>query len=287
VRRGRGGLGRVPGHGRWERPPERSRVPAIDAAVRVLRCLAGQPEGLGVSEISRECGLSKSTAHGIVKALEAHRFVVAVNHTKRYVLGAGLVQLAEAVRSERAAVLLAHPHLEAFARRTHLACFLAVPYGESEFLILEKAESSRGVRVTVSVGERFPLTAGSLGKAYLAWRPEPEVKEILRRVPLPRMTARSIRSAAGYLAELRKVRRQGFGINFDEYYPGNHAVAAPVFGSAGQVMLLLLTVGFGAELPALRMTECGRLLRAAADRVTEALGGRVPRLRRAPAAQPT
>lgn len=71
---------------------ERSRVPAIDAGVRVLRHLAGRAEGAGVSEISRECGLSKSTAHGIVK----------------------------------------------------------------ESLILEKAESSRGVRVTVSVGERFP-----------------------------------------------------------------------------------------------------------------------------------
>lgn len=33
------------------------------------------------------------------------------------------------------------------------------------------------------------------------------------------------------------------------------------------------TVGFAAELPAAKMTECGRLLRAAADRVTEALEG--------------
>lgn len=55
-------------------------------------------------------------------------------------------------------------------------------------------------------------------------------------------------------------------------------MAAPVFDASGQVVLLLLTVGFAAELPAAKMTECGRLLCAAADRVTEALGGRPPRI---------
>lgn len=272
------GLGRVRGHGRWERSPERSRVPAVDGAVRVLRYLATRAEGVGVTEIGRACRLSKSTAHGIVKALEAHGFVVTVDHSKRYVLGAGLVQLAEAARSQRTAVLLARPLLEEVARTTRLACFLAVPYSPTEFLVLEKAESSRALKVTVSVGERFPLTAGSLGKAYLAWLPEAEVREILRRVPLPRMTSRSIRLPRLYLAELGRVRRQGFGANYDEYYAGTHALAAPVFDPSGRVVLLLLTVGFAADLPASRMTPDGRLLRAAADRVTEALGGRPPKL---------
>jgi len=277
----RGGDGRAAAAGAGRRPAEaggeRSRVPAIDGAVRVLRYLATRAEGGGVTEIGRACHLSKSSAHGIVKALEAHGFVVTVDPSKRYVLGAALVQLAEAARSQHTAVLLARPLLEEVARETRLACFLAVPYDATEFLVLEKAESSRAIKVTVSVGERFPLTAGALGKTYLAWLPEAEVREILRRVPLPRMTPRSIRSTPLYRAELERVRRRGFGTNYNEYYAGTNALAAPVFDPSGRVVLLLLTVGFAADLPAARMTTYGRLLRAAADRVTEALGGRPPK----------
>lgn len=260
-----------------ERLTGRTRVPAIDAAVRVLRYLATRADPAGVSEIGRACGLSKSTAHGIVKALQAHRFVAPVDGSKRYFLGAGLVELAEAVRSQENAAVVARSSLERLARRLRLACFLVVPYGATEFLILEKAESARAIKVTVSVGERFPLTAGSLGKAYLAWRSDDEVREILKMVPLPRQTTQAIRSPRAYLAELAKVRRQGFGESYQEYYAGNHALAAPVFDPRGRVVLLLLTVGFAADLPATRMKAYGRLLRAAADRVTAALGGRPPR----------
>lgn len=255
----------------------RSRVPAIDAAARVLAYLA-EGEGGGVSEIGRACDLSKSSAHAIVKALESARLLVALGDSKRYVLGAGLVQLAEAAGRQRTAVLVARPHLEGVAQRLQLACFLVVPYSATEFLILEKAESSRAIKVTVSVGERFPLTAGSLGKAYLAWRPGAEVQSALRAAPLSGRAGKVFRSRVAYLAELASVRRHGFAESYEEYVPGKNAIAAPVFDHTGRVVLLLLTVGFTAAMPAARMKTYGRLLRAAADRVTRALGGRAPAL---------
>lgn len=254
---------------------DRSRVPAIDATVRVLRFLGGSREGVGVSEVGRTCRLSKSTAHGIIKALEAHRFVVAVDGTKRYRLGPGLLEIVRSMQGTHMAVLVARPHLEALAQRLQLTCFLVVPYSAKEFLVLEKAESSQPIKVTVSVGERFPLTAGSLGKAYLAWRSRAEVLEVVRMVPLPRR-AKAIQSTRAYLAELAKVRRQRFAESYEEYQVGNHALAAPVFDDRGRVTLLLLTVGFAADMPATRMRECGRLLRDAADRVTQLLGGQTP-----------
>jgi DNA-binding IclR family transcriptional regulator len=254
---------------------EGSRVPAIDAAARVLAHLAAG-EGAGVSDIGRACRLSKSSAHAIVKALEAARFLVALGDTKRYVLGAGLVELGEAAARQRTAVLVARPHLERVACRLRLACFLVVPYTASEFLLVEKAESSRAIKVTVSVGERFPLTAGSLGKAYLAWQPGEVVRGALRAAPLTGRAAQILRSRVAYLAELAAVRRQGFAESYEEYYAGNNALAAPVFDHNGRVVLLLLTVGFTAAMPATRMKRYGRLLRAAAERVTQALGGRRP-----------
>ena len=236
-------------------------------------------EGRAGATSARACHLSKSSAHAIVKALEAARLLVALGDTKRYVLGAGVVELGEAAGRQRTAVLVARPHLEHVARRLRLACFLVVPYTASEFLLIEKAESSRAIKVTVSVGERSPLTAGSLGKAFLAWQPREIVREALRAAPLTGRAGEVLRSRVAYLAELATVRRQGFAESYEEYYAGNNALAAAVFDHSGRVVLLLLTVGFTAAMPATRMKRYGRLLRAAAERVTRALGGRA---RRAP-----
>ena len=253
---------------------EGSRVPAIDAAARVLAHLAAsegrrQRHRPGLSPQQVERPRHRQGAGG-------GPLSVAFGDTKRYVLGAGLVELGEAAARQRTAVLVARPHLEQVARRLRLACFLVVPYTASEFLLVEKAESSRAIKVTVAVGERFPLTAGSLGKAYLAWQPGEVVREALRAAPLTGRAGQLLRSRVAYLAELATVRRQGFAESYEEYYAGNNALAAPVFDHKGRVVLLLLTVGFTAAMPATRMKHYGRLLRAAAERVTRALGGPAP-----------
>jgi len=259
-----------------DRPVTTSHTPAVHAAIRILRGLRESPEPIGVSEVARLTGLNKSTVHGIMRTLVAEEFLTEVAHTKRYRLGAALVELAEAVRGPRAGVALARPYLDELARELNLACFLAVPYAEREFLLVERAESSHGIRVTVSVGERFPLTAGALGKAYLAWQPTPVVLDAIARLRLPTRTPTSIRRTSRYLEELAKVRAQGFGESYGEYQTDTNALAAPVFGASGNIALLLLTVGFPRELPLALMKRHGRRLREVADRVTRTLGGVQP-----------
>jgi IclR family KDG regulon transcriptional repressor len=248
-------------------------VRAVAAAAKILRHIKDHPEGLGVTHVSRKSQLSKSTVHGIIKTLEGEGFLVEVDDTRRYRLGGALLELADALRAERPSLAVIRPHLDALAREIGLACFIAAPYSENEFLILEKSESARAIRVTVSVGERFPLTAGALGKAYLAWQPTDRALEIIERVGLPVRTRTSIRATAPYLAELDRVRAEGFAECHGEYDPRTHALAAPVFDAAGDAVLVLLTVGFPSDLDDHIMARHGKTLRAVADRVTHALGG--------------
>ncbi len=248
-------------------------VPAVAAAARILRHIKDHPEGLGVTHVAQKAQLSKSTVHGIIKTLEAEGFLVEVADTRRYRLGGTLLELAEALRAGRPSLAVVRPYLDGLARELGLACFIAAPHSDSEFLILEKSESPSGIRVTVSVGERFPLTAGALGKAYLAWQPPARAREIIERVGLPVRTPASIRAMGPYLAQLDRVRAEGYAECYGEYDPRTHALAAPVFDAAGGVALLLLTVGFPTDLDERVMRRHGKTLRAVADRVTGALGG--------------
>ena len=50
---------------------EKATVQSIDRALSIIETLAGEKEGLGVTEISTRVGLHKSTVHRLLSALGA------------------------------------------------------------------------------------------------------------------------------------------------------------------------------------------------------------------------
>lgn len=253
-------------------------TPAVYAAIRIMRLLREAARPMGVTEMARALALNKSTVHGIVSTLVDEHFLSEVDDSKKYQLGAALIDLAEAVRGPH--TLTARPFVDAYAADDGLTGFIAAPYSKSEFLITYRVEGSgSGFRLTLPVGERFPLTAGALGKAYLAWQPAHTTLDIVSRIGLPGRTQASITHTAAYLQELTMVRRSGYGESREEYHNGIKAIASPVFDNTGRVVLLVLAAGLSQDLPASNMKKQGIRLRRAAQAITKALGGVVPKSR--------
>src|SRR3712207_4488152 len=76
-----------------ESGPGRSSVQSIDRAVAILRCFDARRPLLGISDIARATGLSTTTTHRLLMALQANN-VVRQTSDRRYGLGPLLVQLA-------------------------------------------------------------------------------------------------------------------------------------------------------------------------------------------------
>ena len=53
---------------------EKATVQSIDRALSIVEALAGEKEGLGVTEISTRVGLHKSTVHRLLSALGERGF---------------------------------------------------------------------------------------------------------------------------------------------------------------------------------------------------------------------
>ncbi len=246
-------------------------TPAVAAAIKIMRLLQTSGRPLGVSEIARQMGLNKSTAHGIIATLVSESLLAEDGDSKRYQLGAALVELAQAVRGPL--TLLARPYVDAVAREFGLGCFVAAAYSNRELLILDGSDMAGGIRVTVSIGDRFPLTGGALGKAYLAWQSTAFVLETIERVGLPKRTKTSVTKAADYLEQLAHTRKVGYGEAREEYQAGANAVAAPIFDSSGAVRLMLLTFGLPTQLPPAELKRKGKRLREVADTITALIGG--------------
>ncbi len=75
------------------------------------------------------------------------------------------------------------------------------------------------------------MHCSSIGKSILANLPENECLDILSRLDFVKRTDHSITNKNEFLAELEKVRRQGFAVNNQEYILGQLAIGAPFFNA--------------------------------------------------------
>ena len=157
--------------------------------------------------------------------------------------------------------------------------------GETVFLTVRRREElvfvdtvmpHSAVRMVQSPGERDWLHATSQGKVLLAFLPPARRDEIVQALQLEPLTPRTITERNALVAELERVREQGFAIQDEEREAGVRAVAAPVLDPSGYPVAALC---IGA--PAFRVSlqdlkdRLAPLAMDAARRVAAALYGEV------------
>ncbi|MCC6222877.1 MAG: IclR family transcriptional regulator [Thermoleophilia bacterium] len=243
----------------------------MERAIRILEALGRNDEGRPLSELARSLGLSKSTAWGLLGTLERHGLVERDSGTRAYRLGVGLLALGSPILRRLDLNTAARPELERLRDLSGETAILHVPQGE-EYVIVERAEPDTQLKVVARAGLRLPAFAGSVAKAFLAARSSEEAGALVRRGPLPAFTERSVTDPDGYLAELDRVRRQGFALEHDEYLLGVRAASVPIRDSSGRAVATISIVGAASRLSERRLRAVVPELVAGAAAVSQDLG---------------
>jgi DNA-binding IclR family transcriptional regulator len=136
---------------------------------------------------------------------------------------------------------------------------------------LDFAESPQSMRMTVYRGETFPLNAGAIGKALLAFRDEEFVDAVLRDAELSAYTPQTIVDLKRLRRDLARVRRQGFAQSEGEITPGARSVGVPVRGPADKAVASLAVSAPTFRLGIRRGREVAAALMNAADRLAATL----------------
>jgi DNA-binding IclR family transcriptional regulator len=79
-----------------------------------------------------------------------------------------------------------------------------------------------------------PLNCTGVGKVLLAYALPQIVQACIAREGLPRSADNTIVDQAAFMLELKTIRETGFSVDREE--SGIRSVAAPIFGSAGNVI---------------------------------------------------
>lgn len=220
---------------------------SVERALQLLVLLEAGPRSL--TDCADELGVHKSTALRLLQTLEAQRFVTH-DATHQYQLGSRVFELSNAALAQRSVRDVVHPHLERLnidtGQTVHLAAFES-----GEAVYIDKLEAHSGIRMYSRVGLSAPLHCTAVGKVLVASLPEPERERIALGLRYERMTENTLRQPAAYLAELARVRAEGFARDHQEHETFINCVAAPVRDGSGTVVaavsISVPTVSLGAD----------------------------------------
>ena len=242
-------------------------IGVIPRASRILHALASAgAEGARLTDLTASTGLSRPTAHRILKDLTVQGFVSQDGETSRYLLGRELVMLA----------LSAPPLPWDLPSLQSIAQSLADDVGDTVYVstrtlegvrYLVRAEGDFPVRaLMVGVGEVKPFTSSYSGLALLASSPPEVVSRALdaHLTDAPDGWWEQQQSETQMRAQLASVTDRGYCGGPGLVMPGVSGLAAPVHRSAGQPVLAISISAIDARLDDTRISQLApRLLRAA------------------------
>ncbi len=250
-------------------------APMVDRAFHVLELLASRAEGYHLSELARMLGMSKGSMHGLLKTMQ-QRGVIEIDNDRRYLLGSRIYELAQTYIHRSGLRGLALPAMRRLAERSGETVFLGQIESDAVRIVeLAEAPSEHAaLRVAARRGTRIPLLAGAIGRVVLANWPPARRMEYLQTHPLPRFTEHSITAPEKYLAAVEEAERSGIGAEHEEYLTGVNAVAVGVYGLNRELIALLWIAGFNNHFTGDVLRESSDALRAEAQSISLALGGR-------------
>ncbi|NYH89611.1 IclR family transcriptional regulator [Actinopolymorpha rutila] len=262
-------------------------VQSIDRAVTILRCFDTAHPELGISDLARRTGLSTSTTHRLLSALQDNG-LVRQSRDRRYALGPLLLRLARVGAAPASVLDAARPVMTRLRDEVDETVGLHVLLPTRERAVIDQVESRQPLRRTYTeFGAPIPLPLGAPGKVLLAALPYDVQEAVLARpvtapaagtspdgLATPANSSNSSNSAEPDVLrkQLVGIRRRNVAFSRAERTSGIRTVAAAVFDGADLPVASLSVSAPAGRMPEERMEEYAPLVVAAAWSISEQLG---------------
>jgi DNA-binding IclR family transcriptional regulator len=205
---------------------EKTASKVLDNAITVL--LAFPPEGsISVTELSDRVGLTKGAISKILATYRRHGFVLQSQETRRFYLGPTLIHLGYQSLNRLDIRSVAKPFLQELSRKYSENTMLMIAEGDNA-MIIEQCESPLTVKVTMRLGEFYPLYRGAAPKLLLAHLPAERIDAIIEAARLEALTPFSITDKLELRTRLEQIRQDGYSVSAGEIDSSAKAIAVPV-----------------------------------------------------------
>lgn len=202
-----------------------SGIRVLSRALDILESFSETTPEMTLMELTEKSGLSTSTVHRILRALEQREYLSRNEDTKRYSLGPRIEYLSGLTHSKPEADLRVKAREALTELRNQFDESVSLYVREDAYRVcMERMEGGQTLRSVVNIGERMSVKWGGTGKILMAGMADEELRELLGD------------EYDSIIKDVERARKQGYWVSNGERETGLTSIGAPVYNVAGTVI---------------------------------------------------
>ncbi|KQY13026.1 IclR family transcriptional regulator [Rhizobium sp. Root73] len=249
-----------------------SSVQVLDRSLKLLDLVASA-DGAALTELSDQSGMAPSTVHRLLTSLANHGMVTHDAETGAWTIGLKAFEIGNAFLRFRKLGTISRPFLKNLMELSGETANIGIEDG-GDVVFISQVESHAPMRAFFRPGRRGPVHASGIGKAILSTWPNADIERLISPHPLTRFTGKTRDTLPKLLTDIETIRARGWSIDDEEHTLGMRCLAAPIFNEYGEAIAGISVSGPAVRLPDETLAALGPAVMAAADGVTQAMGGR-------------
>ncbi len=244
----------------------------VDRACELLREIARSGvRGGRMLDLCHATGLSRPTAHRILRSLQRAGLVQQGTDNRRYALGSGMFELGLAVPSPIARFPHVRSVVEELAASTNDTVYLMLR-SYDDVLCAWRAQGAYPIKANVvDLGDRRPLGASVAGLCILAGLP-PDESERLIEAASAQLSSFCRMTAPDVLRHVREAREWGYAVGVNAVMEGVTAVGMAVPSSYERPYLALSVSAISSRIAPGRIPGLVAQLKRAVGKVAAVTG---------------
>jgi IclR family transcriptional regulator, KDG regulon repressor len=243
-------------------------VLVLQKTLDILEALKSERNGIGLADVARSVAMPKATVYRILATLEIRGYLDR-SADGGYRMSDKLFSLQRDVSPEQNLLRVAPKIMEQTAEECRETVNLGTLDG-GEVVVVATVESPQTVRMASKVGNRRYLHTTALGKILLSSMDDRSIRRLIQLKGLPKLTANSITTQTAMLAEIQKIRKQGYAIDNQENELEGRCIAMKISGGAGVGSALSIS-GPVFRMDLRRLRGLVPILRRGCEEISEAL----------------
>ncbi len=231
----------------------------------------------GLSDLARAAGLDKAGTLRLLRPLVDEGFLEQDANTRKYRLGYQVLTLAQVREASFPLVELMQPILQQLVERVGEVAHVSIAQGDGLSTVAVANSVQRATRVFVDPSETLPYHATASGMVCLAFGEPQWSAERLAQSLFTGVTAQTPHDAHDLAPYIERARQSGYATTRDTFEAEVTGTAMPIFDARGFARGAVAIAAPSSRVDETRITDFVRELKPAAEAMTQALGGVVPK----------
>ena len=227
-------------------------IASLAKGLQVIECFGADSPRLTISEVAQRTGFDRASARRCLLTL--HQQGYTDYDGKFFTATPRILRLGMGALAALPLPQLVQPWLDQLSEQIGESTSVSI-LDETEIVYLARAAQRKVMSIGLMPGSRLPAHCTSMGRVLLAALPEQEARTLIERSDLSPRTPYSLTAPEDILAELERIRQDGYAVIDQEVELGLRSLAVPLKNVRGQVVAALNTGVAATQTGAAAMKE--------------------------------